>query len=381
MRAVTFLRRTGLSRLESIRRSSTTAKGSLPTIGISSNNKAAIQDEFSRQAPLFEAQWEKRSRRSTKEIMNIVFGYFRPFLPASAPGPAGLRALDVATGTGIFSRFLAAHPSGVCSSVTGVDVTPGMLAQAKSAAAKEGVSVSFVEGDAADMRALFADGSFDLVVCRLAVHHFASPQQQLAEMCRVCRKGGLVVIVDLTSSDNPAIAAEHNRLETLRDPSHTRALSPAEIAQLLQDCSGGSHGQMHVHSSSDSISINVNAPSSSCVEARVYERSAGGSDSSSVDGRASWRTVRVPFVDNDMNLQEWMDTTGTAPHSRRAIEQALRAELLGHGHGQGQGAYQSGMRPFFFNKSSATAPAAALGELEGAVGFTHRWVCVAATKL
>jgi hypothetical protein len=50
----------------------------------------------------------------------------------------------------------------------------------------------------------------------------------------VCRRGGRVAIVDLVAFDE-ALGSEHDRLERLRDPSHTRALPAREIARLLED--------------------------------------------------------------------------------------------------------------------------------------------------
>ena len=76
-------------------------------------------------------------------------------------------------------------------------------------------------------------GHDDTVTCRFAVHHFEEPARQIGEMARACRPGGRVAIVDLVAFDE-ALAPEHDRLERLRDPSHTRALPAREIAQLLE---------------------------------------------------------------------------------------------------------------------------------------------------
>jgi SAM-dependent methyltransferase len=80
----------------------------------------------------------------------------------------------------------------------------------------------------------FLDASFDLVVSRFAVHHFAEPALQIGEMARVCRPAGRVAIIDMVAADD-ALAAEHDRLERLRDPSHTRALGLQELTGLLED--------------------------------------------------------------------------------------------------------------------------------------------------
>jgi SAM-dependent methyltransferase len=79
----------------------------------------------------------------------------------------------------------------------------------------------------------FGDGSFDVVVSRSALHHFADPQAALREMARVVRPGGRVVTVDVMASESPEDAALHNALEALRDPSHARMLPKSELRAAL----------------------------------------------------------------------------------------------------------------------------------------------------
>ena len=57
----------------------------------------------------------------------------------------------------------------------------------------------------------------------------------MREMVRVCAPGGRVVVVDTCASPDPAKAAEFNRLEKLRDPSHVRALALAELQGLFRN--------------------------------------------------------------------------------------------------------------------------------------------------
>jgi hypothetical protein len=63
-------------------------------------------------------------------------------------------------------------------------------------------------------------------------------------MARVCRAGGRAAIVDLVAFDE-ALAPEHDRLERLRDPSHTRALAAREIARLLESVGVGIVHETH----------------------------------------------------------------------------------------------------------------------------------------
>jgi len=57
----------------------------------------------------------------------------------------------------------------------------------------------------------------------------------LAEMKRVCAPGGRIALVDVAASEDPAKAAALNRMEKLRDPSHVRALTLAELQALFPD--------------------------------------------------------------------------------------------------------------------------------------------------
>jgi SAM-dependent methyltransferase len=119
------------------------------------------------------------------------------FAPAAArllevarPRP-GERVLDVGTGTGIVARRTAplVLPDGT---VTGIDLSPDMLAVASSMANEEGLSVDWQEGRAEDLP--FPEGSFDLVLCQFALMFFTDRGAALDEMRRVLVPGGRVAI-------------------------------------------------------------------------------------------------------------------------------------------------------------------------------------------
>lgn len=131
------------------------------------------------------------------------------------------RLLDSGCGPGIVSLALARQ----VAHVTGVDLTPAMIAIGNERAAADGLTnVTFHVGD---MSALpFDDRSFDGAVTRYTVHHLATPLTALAEMARVTRSGGRIVALDAVPMASAREA--YDRFERRRDPSHTMALTIEE---------------------------------------------------------------------------------------------------------------------------------------------------------
>lgn len=177
-----------------------------------------IRQSFTTQAQAFAANpWvtdEERIRR----------------LVAAARLTGSERVLDIATGPGYIAEAFA----GAAREVVGVDLTDAMLAIAKERTRERGVSnVSFRAADAENLP--FENGAFDVVVCRLALHHLLKPLQVLREMVRVCRTGGTIVVEDIYASEHPERAAYQDRWEILRDPSHVRTLSLSELLLLFRD--------------------------------------------------------------------------------------------------------------------------------------------------
>jgi SAM-dependent methyltransferase len=90
--------------------------------------------------------------------------------------------------------------------------------------------VSWQAVDACQMP--FADESFSVVLCQAAFHHFDRPATVLAEMARVCRKGGRVSVSDMTP--DPAKVEAFDAMERLRDPSHAHAHTRDEVIALAR---------------------------------------------------------------------------------------------------------------------------------------------------
>lgn len=177
-----------------------------------------IRESFTTQAQAFAANpWvtdEERIRR----------------LVAAARLSGSERVLDIATGPGYIAEGFAS----VARDVVGVDLTEAMLAIANERTKARGISnVTFQAADAQNLP--FENGAFDVVVCRLALHHLQKPLQVLREMARVCRAGGTVLVEDIYASEHSERAAYQDRWEILRDPSHVRTLPVSELLRLYRD--------------------------------------------------------------------------------------------------------------------------------------------------
>lgn len=222
------------------------------------DHSEAIERAFSQQAEAFE-----------DPTYNRLFTTDSDWLFERLPLSADDLVLDVAAGTGHVTRRMAPRVRAAIA----VDATEAMLEagriEAKRAALR---NIVFMRADAAHLP--FLDGSFDIVVSRFAIHHFERPAEQIAEMRRCLRMGGRLAIGDLIADPDPEVAALQNRLERLRDPSHTRMLSLEALAQLI-----------------------------------------GSTD--------------VEFRDVERTLGPWLEQTETPPEARAEIREALEAELEG----------------------------------------------------
>ncbi len=139
------------------------------------------------------------------------------------------RILDAACGPGLVSAHLARDGS----DLVGIDLTAEMARRARMRARDENATrARFAIAAAEELP--FYDGSFDRIVARLSLHHFASPGAVLREFERVLAPSGRLVIADVVSSEDGREAAEHNALEQLRDPSHMRMLPRSELVARIR---------------------------------------------------------------------------------------------------------------------------------------------------
>jgi ubiquinone/menaquinone biosynthesis C-methylase UbiE len=134
------------------------------------------------------------------------------------------RALDVGTGAGALALALAP----LVREVVGVDVVPELLAEARKRAP---ANAEFVEADAEELP--YPPGSFDVLCTARTLHHVPRPELVVAEMNRVLRPGGTMLVVDQLAPVDPLAAIELNRFETARDATTTRILADVDLRGLF----------------------------------------------------------------------------------------------------------------------------------------------------
>lgn len=143
--------------------------------------------------------WDKSAAHYDRQIAffeKVWFGGGRHWIAERARG----RILEVAIGTG---RNLSYYPKELA--VTGIELSPEMLAIARKRAADLGRDVELRAGDAADLP--FPDASFDTVSCVLALCSIPDPERAVGEMHRVLVPGGRLLLVDHIGSSWRALYA------------------------------------------------------------------------------------------------------------------------------------------------------------------------------
>ncbi|HKU48593.1 MAG TPA: methyltransferase domain-containing protein [Nitrososphaera sp.] len=184
------------------------------------HHNEAIISQFTRYA----IPYHKLSEHSNQYGLEIMLKLSRP--------RANDIVLDVACGTGIVTCEFAK----VVSHVTGIDLTPAMIDQAKQTQQERGLeNVTWKIGDVSK-RLPFEDSSFSMVVTRYSLHHLLEPLKVLQEMQRVCTRNGRVLVIDVTPDPDKVDA--YNQVEKLRDPSHAGALTLSVLEKIMREEAG-----------------------------------------------------------------------------------------------------------------------------------------------
>src|SRR6476661_5716682 len=132
----------------------------------------AVRESFRQQTDLFDGDDSVFAIAATRPAPTA---WIDPLTP-------DMVVLDVACGAAHAAELAAPH----VRQVVGIDLTPELLAIGAARLRDAGITnVLLQEGNAAALP--FVDASFDLVMCRTALHHMADPEHALAEMARVCR--------------------------------------------------------------------------------------------------------------------------------------------------------------------------------------------------
>jgi SAM-dependent methyltransferase len=137
--------------------------------------------------------WDQYSTRYGRNIQRTerwLFPGGRQWACSQASGAV----LEVAVGTGLNLPF---YPPG--ATVTGIDLSPGMLAIAQGRARTLGLGADLRVGNAEALE--FGDASFDTVLCTISLCNIPDHETAIAEMYRVLRPGGRLILLDHVASD------------------------------------------------------------------------------------------------------------------------------------------------------------------------------------
>lgn len=138
--------------------------------------------------------------------------------------------LDIATGGGHVANALAPQ----AKSVVALDLTTNMLEAAKGFLEGNGrTNVTFVQGNAESLP--FESGTFDIVTCRIAAHHFPNVKNFVQEASRVLKQDGTFLFIDNVVPESVEFDQFYNEVEKQRDPSHFRAWKKSEWIGMMEE--------------------------------------------------------------------------------------------------------------------------------------------------
>jgi len=174
-----------------------------------------MTDRFARTAEKLAAKQDERAAELASKVREFVIAH------------GDESAVDVGTGAGALAFALAP----IVGDVVGVDRVPELLELARERATGY-ANVRFVEGDAEHLS--FGDATFDLAGTLRTLHHVPRPELVLAELTRITRPGGRILVIDQIAPVDPLAALDVDRFERARDPGHTRLLPDIDLRQLFE---------------------------------------------------------------------------------------------------------------------------------------------------
>lgn len=136
-------------------------------------------------------------------------------------------ALDLGCGAG-HAGFAMAQAG---AQVTAYDISAEMIAVVKGEAERRRLNIRTMQGPAE--RLPFADATFDLVATRMSAHHWSDVPAAMAEVRRVIKEGGTLVVIDVTAPESPLLDTVLQTVELLRDASHVRNYRVSEWTAML----------------------------------------------------------------------------------------------------------------------------------------------------
>lgn len=178
--------------------------------------KAKVQDQFGKNAEKYVASESHAKANDLSEMID----WLKP--------ESQHVALDIATGGGHVTKALAPHVGQVFST----DLTLPMLEAAKKHLDATCKNLFYVQADSESLP--FLENTFDIVVCRIAAHHFPNPGKFVCEVSRVLKPGGRFLLIDNVAPEQGDLDVYMNQLEKLRDESHVRCYSTMEWKQWFE---------------------------------------------------------------------------------------------------------------------------------------------------
>jgi len=152
------------------------------------------------------------------------------------------RALDVGAGAGAFAFAIAPR----VREVVAVELDEALAARAR-ADAPPNVEVVVADGE----HLPFERASFDVAGTLRTLHHTPRPELLVAELARVTRPGGTILVVDQIGPADPLVGLDLTRFEHARDPSTTRVLADTDLRGLFDSNSLKLLREEVVHESRD----------------------------------------------------------------------------------------------------------------------------------